>query len=358
MILNTPFFSIGMAENMWPLPLRVKSDLFIGMKFDESKALNGRFSYESTSDDQAVAASTYRPHHALSSGKTLEPNLFSSDGADTTDGFVLDNPDGILRDFSSLEAVVQSFLKEEVLDPSRSSGLEQMMISLNVVALDQWSMITITDNNAPSNNSSSGRRRRNLRGLDENAAQSASTNSKLRGTKVDSRRELVMREPQQVFHFQVYSTYSSRANSDMTSIIKTIKDFGGVIEHSINANLDSLIADVQKRTGLNGPECIVISGNETGSETLDEETYSVINFGSDTQSKSLPCRDRLPLYYHDLNELESRGVTNHNASLYEKVKLGLALDLLKEASQSSNVYSTEEEPNPTGSSLWIYVALR
>lgn len=201
-----------MAENMWPLPLRVKSDVFLGIKFD-AKGPNGRFAYEITSEDQAVAASTYRPHHALRSeenSNASDSNIFSTDRTNASDGFVLDNVDGILSDFTNLEVVVQSFLKEKVLNPSRASGLEQMMISLNSVGFDQWSMVKIKDNRAPS----SSNKRMMLRVSNKTATPvsilvAESTNSNLRANyaSTHSHRQLIMHQPHQIFHFQVYGTY-------------------------------------------------------------------------------------------------------------------------------------------------------
>ena len=116
-----------------------------------------------------------------------------------------------------------------------------------------------------------------------------------------------------------------------------------------------MISNIRKRTGLD-LECSN-QENEVTNETLDADTYSVIELGTDTP-KILTCRDRLPLYFHDLNELESRGMANHNAMLNDKVQLSAALDLLKKTSQVYDVYSEEEETDSSGVSFWIYVALR
>lgn len=116
-----------------------------------------------------------------------------------------------------------------------------------------------------------------------------------------------------------------------------------------------MIADIRKRTGLD-LEC-TNPKNETTSGTLDEETYSVIDIGEDA-SKSLTCRDSLPLYYHDLSELESRGKANHNAALTEKDQLFTALNLLKKASQVNDVHSLEDVTDSSRGSFWIYFALR
>ena len=340
-----------MAENMWPLPLRVKSDVYLGLKFQGSKKLKGRFQYEPTSEGQAIAASKYRPHHALSSETNEEDasesvsNVFSSDGAVATDEYVLlDNVDGIMSDMSNLEDAVQSFLQAEALAPSRDSGFEQVMISLNVDAVEEWSMMIITDAKAPA-------KRRYLRGMGSSPSISSGTN--LRAGGVDRYRNLIMAEPHIVFHFQVYGTYSSRASSDVTSIIRTINGFGNVIEHAINTKHQDLIKAIRDRTGFDGPECITSSENSNDTNAL--ETYSVIDFGG-SGSKTLACEDRLPLFFYDLNELESRGVTNHNASLTEKAELPMALDALKKESKVHDVYAVEEETESSGK-FWLWIGL-
>jgi hypothetical protein len=343
-----------MSENLWPLPLRVKSDVYLGMKFDERKALNGRFQYEPTSENEATAASTFRPYQALTDTDEAVSSVFSSDGGDTTDGYVLENPDGILADLGNLEEVVQSFLKREALNPSRASGLDQMMISLNVVGIDQWSMVKITDNKAPSSD------RRHLRGVrsPQMPLKYTSPSSFLRSGNLNHR-ALIMEEPHMIFHFQVYATYSSRASADVSSIIKTTNGFGSVIESAINTKREDLLQDIRKRTGFDGPECTVSSSNDTNATSL--ESYSIIDFDLDTDSdssKTLECQDRIPLFFYDINALESRGATNHNASLYEKIDIATALGALKKPSEDFDVLSVEEETDSSGNNVLIYAALR
>ena len=340
---------IGMAENMWPLPLRVKSDVYLGLKFLESKKLKGRFQYEPTSEEQAVTASKYRPHHALTSEMTDEEaasvlSVFSSDGAVAPDEFVLlDNVDGILSDMSNLQDVVQSFLQARALAPSRDSGLEQVMISLNVDAVEEWSMVVINDAKAKSE-------RRYLRGRETSLPMPSKNNLRSRGN-----RNLIMTEPHIMFHFQVYGTYSSRASSDVSSIVRTINGFGNVLEHAINTQHNDLIQAIRDRTGFDGPECITSSENTNDTDAL--EAYSVIDFGGPGSFKTLACEDRLPTFFYDLNELESRGVTNHNASLTERVELSVALDALKKESKVYDVYAVEEETE-TSDKFWVWVGLR
>lgn len=345
-----------MVENMWPLPLRVKSDVYLGMKFDESTALNGRFQYKSTSEQQAVAASTYRPN--LSDNNQTEAtdvsNVFSSDGAE---GYILENEDGILRDMNGIEDVVQSFLKREVLDPSRSSGLEQLMISINVVGVDQFSMVKITDTASASSNT----RRHLLRGVASKDAtssliQSSFAKSHLRVRRSNHHRNLIMPRPHNVLHLHVYGTYSSRASSDVASIIQTINGFGKVIEHAINTKNVELISDIRKRTGFNGPECIGSSSNKTDADLSSYSTIDLGGSGSDS-SETLFCNELLPLYYYDLSELESRGETNNNAILDDTVKLSTALDALKKESETYDVSSAQVETD-SGNSFMVYVALR
>jgi len=357
--LNTLFtpksFNTGMVKNMWPLPLRVKSDVYFGIKFGQRKGLKGRFKYEPISEEKAAAASTYQPHYALSSETELEissSNVFLSNGADAQNDYVLANADGILSDATNLEDVIHSFLKKEVLVPSRESGLEHVMLSLNAVVLDHWSMIKIIDTQAASNS------RRHLEEMSlVSAVRSTSSIINLRGYK-PQHRNLMMREPHQVFYFQVYATYSSRSNSGISSMVQTTNGFSMIVEHAINTRYEDLVQDIRKKTGFEGPHCISsdssTSINETEVETL--ESYSIFDFGGDSLATTVKCSDLLPLYFYDVNRLECRVEMNNNANLYEKVKLSMALDALKAESKIYGVIdSSEEVVNSPGSSFWIYV---
>jgi hypothetical protein len=162
-----------------------------------------------------------------------------------------------------------------------------------------------------------------------------------------------------IFHFQVYATYSSRASAEVSSIIQTVDSFGRVIEHAINTNNQDLLLDIRKRTGFDGPECTVTSSSDTNATSL--ESYSIIEFDSgpdSDSSKPLSCSDRIPLYYYDISTLESRGATNHNASLYEKIGISTALKALTKPSQAFGVSTVEAETDSSGNHVLIYAALR
>ena len=359
-----------MTENMWPLPLRVKSDVFLGMKFNPSSNLQGRFQYNPTSVDQAVSASTYRPHHALtdgttgSSSTTEDVNVFSSDVTQTadiisttTDGYVLDNEDGIMANVVNLENVIQTILAKSVLEPSRASGLEQMMTSLNVVGKDHWSMMKIVDTKSPQ--PSSSKRKRYLRGSSEKKTLIEATHHRLGIAHVDNihSRQLIMKEPHYIFYFQVYGSYSSRASSDIPSIIQTIQNFGKVIEGGVNSEKQQMIKSIRDRTGFD-VECVPASEDDSssGNETkLDE--YNLIDLLSQDAPTTLACDDRLPLYFYDLNEIDSRGMSNFNANLKDDVKLSVALDTLKKESTAYDILAAEEETDEPFNWFWVYVSL-
>lgn len=339
------------------------------MKFDPSRDLDGRFQYIPTSVEQAVSASTYRPHHALIDAATEEDgeevNVFSSDvttaGPDistTADGYVLENEDGIMADVTNLESVIQNILAKSVLEPSRASGFEQMMTSLNVVEKDHWSMMKIVDTKSLARRRRTERKSgRYLRGSGETRLTEAAHRARGVAARVDNThsRQLLMKEPHYVFHFQVYGSYSSRASSDVSSIIRTVQNFGKVIEGGVNTEKRQIIEGIRDRTGFD-VECVPADASP-GNETELSDEYNLIDLLSQDAPTVLACEDRLPLYFYDLNVVDSRGMSNYNAKLNDDVKLSVALDAFKKESTAYDILAVEEETEEPFNWFWVYVSL-
>ena len=336
-----------MAENMWPLPLRVKSDVFLGLKFQDSGALKGQFSYQPTSQKDAIAVSTLSSKNDSSTS-----NVFSFDLTEATNEYAADNSDGILSNVRNLEDVVQNFLKQDVLTPSRDSGLDQMLTTLNVVVANHWSMVKITDTKSSSKEQGYTRR-----------LSTASTEDKmnLRGSAYSHHRALAsMPAPHIVFHLQVYGTYGTRVNSEVDSIIKTINSFGKLVSWTINSKKEDLIRPIRMRTGHDGPECYnSASTNATGEADLSQ--YNIISIGEDSDSDApttFACEDLLPLYYYDLKSLVARGEFNLDVNMTDDMQLEKALEAMKREDDIFYPSSMLEKKSSSGTPSWIYIIVR
>ncbi|KAL3797259.1 hypothetical protein HJC23_004551 [Cyclotella cryptica] len=346
---------VGMSKALWPLPLRVKSDVYLGLKFNDNGPLEGRFQFQPTSENEALAASKWRPQSNLNR-EPSSPNIFSADTVHAENESLLDNIDGILADVSNFEDVVKSFLRDEVLYASGDGSLERMLTSLDIAVLEQWSMVKISDSEASLNET------RHLRIL------SATTipdivlpPCRLRGSNINNHRILrSMPTPQTVFYLQVYGTYEIRTTSEIAPIIQTIKAFGKLVSSTINRKRDDLLRNIRTRTGIDGPECYrpTSSINDTDDDTESLSSYNAISIGLGSPN-AFACEDLLPLYYSHLSEMVAREDVGHTANSGENVQLSKALEALKEedAFYGSNRIQGEKSSSAPSSLIPITLSI-
>ena len=166
----------GMIENRWPLPVRVKSSLALGLEFtmndsnDQSntvlqvdssgKELDGskaRFEFKPKSVSDAMSIDTYLKEESMGNDIQAYTDEYStSSGNDqqqsnnTSTNYRHSNVHGILTDTRVLDDVLESFLGEKVLEQSplgtaNDKQAEQVMEYVNVVIRNQWSLVDVAD---------------------------------------------------------------------------------------------------------------------------------------------------------------------------------------------------------------------
>ena len=205
---------MGMSynANSWPLPLRVKGNLILGLDFADSSASNGgdgdkgvvlydgkaRFDIrhvndiensmsllqyvleeegnENDEDSESGAAFTLDIGNAGipqedPQSQTPKPNEQQYTNDTSTNYHHLNNYGILSTGPTILREIIQTFLIDKVLTPNRVNGDGQEMISLVCDVNYMWSMMSVLDNVSPTsrlrrrqNNVNESRRRRYLRG--------------------------------------------------------------------------------------------------------------------------------------------------------------------------------------------------
>eukprot|EP00970_Alexandrium_tamarense_P013314 scaffold3337_cov204-Alexandrium_tamarense.AAC.16 len=391
---------LGMLENSWPLPLRVKSDLVLGLRFDEDPLDNTgrgeedfvwlndrifedrdssseesggggggttkekgvpRFQFLPTSMSNAVSSSTFVDDQ----NSTATLSSYSSSSTVAEELYTHTNTYGILPSPSNLQNVLETFLTEMVVKANQKKGNEMQFVNVDVV--EEWSMVKVLDKKVNIMG-------RGLRGalLDSTLFEVLPTSSSdeldgtasnhLRGGNLISkhqhqRRTEKMIKPHLVFELQAIAKYNARTTNLQTAL-STTKNFGTLLSNTINRSREDLIAKIRQRSGYRGLECNPKSSGaqEDEDDGLVSSIPIAIGDGGSVEDDVIEidlgvvnrfdCDQLLPLYYYDLEGLAARVESNSNRG-----ELAKAVQLLSTEDgfyDGESLYAEQEGNSPGG----------
>jgi len=315
---------VGMyyTVNSWPLSLRVKSDLILGMEFATNDGGSGgrngavllpngedRFTFDYL--DATISLSQY-----LSKSNELTDtisNPIQEVSNNTSTNYIHTNNYGMLYTPQIIKEVIQSILNDKVFNGGRSgdgagNGQELLTQSMNVNYM--WSNMEVLDFSSrrklkrrllrgltfgeerqPSGWDDTGVLRMSSMAIDSSSATKDRLlrGSGIRGSNTDLQRDhrslVSLPKPHLIFSLQIIAKYTEKQPSNQLSTdeprpsevtrmenqaIKTTQDFGRYTSRLMNVWRSELVKRMRMRSGY-GQECNAVGSEEEESPPLEEE---------------------------------------------------------------------------------------